>query len=353
MMRNGIPVVLTVLLAASVCMADVDVENGNAESFTLSAYARVRFGQFGGTLEIPDRSFFIESAGLSADFRITDNTEGQLQLETRPEEIYVKDCYLTWAPLSMLEVEAGRFKKPFCLNTLLSRWELQSMDHSITHGELENLLYSGRDIGVQLTMDTDVNLLPKLYLGIFNGSPDWENQDNEVQYSARAEFDLPMDITLGTGLTSLRFGEIDLESVDGYVCSARQLAVGGDIQFRRNISRDLALQLRGEFTRGDNWTLADVISGETAPEFQSWWCTGGLTWLTYKPSLESVTASVSLGSWEPDRTADQREDELSFTLTFDTGSPVTVSAAMINHRPHNVLFEENRTDYVLEAAVDL
>ncbi|MBN2586405.1 MAG: hypothetical protein JXR55_03850 [Candidatus Fermentibacteraceae bacterium] len=352
-MRNGFPVLAAVLLSASVCMADVDVENGNAESFTLSAYARVRFGQFGGTLEIPDRSFFIESAGLSADFRITDNTEGQLQLETRPEEIFVKDCYLSWAPLSMLEVQAGRFKKPFCLNTLLSRWELQSMDHSVTDGELENLLYSGRDIGSMLVLDPDVTGLPILSLGIFNGSPDWQNQDNEVQYSARAEFRLPMRIVLGAGLTTLRFGEIDLESVDGYVCSARQMAMGGDLQFSRDISRDLALQLRGEFVRGDNWSLADVISGETAPEFQSWWCTGGLTWLTFKPSLESVTASVSIGSWEPDRTADQREDELSFTLTFDTGSPVTFSAAMISHRPRNILFEEDRTDYLLEAAVDL
>lgn len=345
--------VLAVLTAATVCLADVDVENENADSFTLSAYARIRFGQFGGTLEVPDRSFYVESAGISADFRITSNTEGQLQLETRPDDIYLKDCYLSWSPLESAELQAGRFKKPFCLNTLLSRWELQSMDHSVTDRELEDLLYSGRDIGFQFALDPGSAFLPEITLGIFNGSPDWENQDNEIQYAARAEFDLPMDIKLGGGLTALRFGEINLESVEGYTCSARQMAMGGDLQFSRDLSRDLSLQIRGEFIRGDNWSLADVVNGETAPEFQSWWCTGGITWLTYKPSLRSVTASVSAGSWEPDRTLDQKEDEYSVTLAFDTGSPILFSAAVVSHRPHNMLFEEDRTDYVFEAALEL
>ncbi|OPL20102.1 MAG: hypothetical protein AVO35_01210 [Candidatus Aegiribacteria sp. MLS_C] len=347
-----IPFILA-LLAASVCVADVDVENGNAESFTLSAYLKVRFGQFGGSLEVPDRSFMVESAGLSADFRVTGNTEGQLQLETRPEDIYVKDCFIEWQPLNELGLTLGRFKKPFCLNTMLSRWDLQSIDHFAGDGELEDLLYSGRDIGAMIVVSPGIDPLPEISLGVFNGSPDFENQDNEVQYAVRALFRLPMDIELGAGLTSLRFGETDLSSVEGYVVSSRQMAYGADLQFSRDLSGDFSMMMRGEYIRGDNWDLANVMAGDPAPDFQTWWCTAGITWLTWRPSIRSITASVSYGSWKPDRNEASREDELTVTLELDTGSPFTVSAAAVSHRPSEMLFEEERMDYLLEAAVDL
>ncbi len=353
MKQTGIRILLIAFLIASGALADVDVENERAENFTLSAYARIRFSQFGGALVMPDRSFGIESAGLTADFDITDNTEGQLQLEIRPDEIYLKDCYILWDPLDLIGLQVGRFKKPFCLNTLTSTWNLQAIDHSITHRELSNLLYSDRDIGSVLILDPESEFLPVCTFGIFNGSPDAMNQDNEIQYVGRAEFELPYDIIVGADLTSLRFGEEDEFSVEGYTCSARQKAMGGDLQFETELGRDFSLLMRGEFVRGDNWSAADVISGDDPPEFQTWWFTGGITWKTYKPSLTSISASFSMASWKPDRSMDSREDELAFTVSIDTGTPVTVRAAMVNHRPHNIIFEEDRTDYILEVALDL
>ncbi|MEN8209921.1 MAG: hypothetical protein ABFR50_11800, partial [Candidatus Fermentibacteria bacterium] len=79
MKHAGIRFLLITLLITSYALADVDVENERAENFTLSAYARVRFSEFGGALTMPDKSFGIQSAGLTADFEIIDNTEGQLQ----------------------------------------------------------------------------------------------------------------------------------------------------------------------------------------------------------------------------------------------------------------------------------
>lgn len=349
----GIRILLTVFIITAAALADVDVENDSAENFTLSVYAKIRFSEFGGALVIPDRSFGIESAGLTADFDITDNTEGQLQLEIRPDDIFLKDCYILWEPFDFLGTQAGRFKKPFCLNTLTSTWDLQAIDHSITHRELSDLLYSGRDIGSVLILDPRPEYLPKCTFGIFNGSPDALNQNNEIQYTGRAEFELPYDIVVGTDLSSLRFGEENLETADGYICSARQTAMGADLQFETEIERDFSMLLRGEFARGDNWLLADVIGGDVPPEFSTWWFTGGIEWETDKPSLKSISASVSMGSWEPDRSVGSREDELVITLSVDTGSPVSFKAAMVNHRPHNIMFEENRTDYILEAALDL
>lgn len=349
----GIRILLTVLIITAAAFADVDVENDNAENFTLSVYARIRFSEFGGALVIPDRSFGIESAGLTADFDITDNTEGQLQLEIRPDDIFLKDCYILWEPFDFLGAQAGRFKKPFCLNTLTSTWDLQAIDHSITHRELSDLLYSGRDIGSVLILDPRLEYLPTCTFGIFNGSPDAMNQNNEIQYAGRAEFELPYDIVVGADLTSLRFGEEDEFSIEGYRFSPRQTAMGADLQFETELGRDFSLLLRGEFARGDNWLLANVIEGDVPPEFQTWWFTGGITFETDKPSLESISASLNMGSWEPDRSVGSREDELVITLSVDTGTPLTIRAAMVNHRPHNIMFEENRTDYILEAALDL
>jgi hypothetical protein len=344
---------LVVFLVTTAAMADVDVENEEAESFTLSAYARIRYSEFGGALTIPDRSFGIESAGITADFEIVDNVEGQLQLETKPDDIFLKDCYLLWQPFDILEVQAGCFKKPFCLNSLTSTWDLQAIDHSITHRELSDLLYSGRDIGSAFIFDPGITGLPEIYLGIFNGSSDWINQDNELQYTARAEFGLPLDITIGADFSTLRFGEENLQSTDGYIVSARQSAFGGDLEFETDLSKEFSLLFRSEFLRGDNWADADVIEGETAPGFQTWWCTAGVSWKTDKPFVDNIAASFSLASWKPDRTVDRREDEITFTLTLDTGTPLTLRAAAISSRPHNVPFEDDHTDFVLEAALHL
>ncbi len=353
MKHIGIRFLLTVFLVTAAAQADIDVENVKAENFTLSVYAKVRFSEFGGTLVMPDRSFSIESSGLKADFEVTDNTRGQLQLEIRPDNVFLKDCYVLWEPLDFLGIQAGRFKKPFCLNTLTSTWNLQSIGHSITHRKLTDLLYSNRDIGSVAIFDPGSAFLPVFTFGVFNGSPGALNQDNEIQYAGRAEIELPYDITVGADFTSLRFGKEDLGTLNGYILSARQTAIGADLQFETDLGKKFSMLMRGEIVKGNNWAAVNVIEGDNPPEFQTWWFTGGVTWKTDKPSLESVTASLSMGSWEPDHSVGSREDELTFTVNFDTGSPLTIRAAMVNHRPHNIMFKENRSDYILEAALDL
>ncbi len=349
---TALTLVLTILMAATVS-ADVDVENANANTFILSAYTRVRYSEFGGALTIPDRSFTIESAGLTADFDIDDNLAGQLQLEIKPDEIFLKDCYILWEPFNMIELQAGQFKKPFCLNTITSTWNLQAIDHSITHRELSNLLYSGRDIGVTGILNADPVWIPRLSLGVFNGSPDAINQNNEIQYVVRAEFNTPLGIMIGVDLSALRFGKEDPELVNGYKCSARQKAMGADLQLNIDINGDFSFLLRSEYLRGDNWQMVNVIEGEDPPEFQTWWVTGGITWKTNKPALENISASVSMASWQPDRSVNSREDELIFTFSIDTGTPLSIRAAAVNHQPHNIIFEENHTDYILELALDI
>ncbi len=346
-------IVLLLCISCSAVFADVDVENEEAEAFTLSVYARVRYSEFGGALTIPDRTFSIESSGITADFVIDDGLEGQFQLEARPGEVFIKDCYITWEATKYGELQAGRFKKPFSLNTLISNWNLQSISHSISHRKLTDLLYSGRDIGIAILFDTGRDYLPELTLGVFNGSADPVNQDNEIQYAARMDIELPAGIMLGADLSTLRFGEQDTESVSGYITSPRQIAWGTDIQFAFDATDDLSFLLRSEYLRGDNWELADVIHEENAPIFETWWVTGGFTWKTDTPLLDEVIGSISMASWRPDRSADPREDELTVTLGFNTSTPVSFRLAAVNHKPHEMPSTESATDYLAELLLDI
>lgn len=344
---------LVILVVCGITYADVDVENDRADSFTLSAYARIRYTEFGGVLTVPEKSFSIESAGLTADFVIDDGLEGQFQLEARPGEVFVKDCFLLWEPLDNAGLRVGRFKKPFCLNTLTGSWDLLSIDHSISHRELTDLLYSGRDIGATLLIDPKIELVPELILGLFNGSPDPLNQDNDLQYAARLEWALPAGIDLGAGLSMLRLGETDVEEVSGYITSPRQVAWGVDLRFDIDIVKDLAFLLDGEYVRGDNWDLADVVHGANAPIFETWWLTGGFAWKTDTPVVNELVGSVSIASWKPDASLEPREDEFTVTLGFNTSTPVSVRMAVLSYRPHEMMLAEKTTDYLVELLLDL
>jgi len=341
------------LLCAGGASADIDVENGEAESFSLSAYARIRYTEFGGPLTVPDRTFTIESAGLSADFEIADALEGQLQVETVPGEVFLKDCFLRWSPLTWADLRAGQFKKPFCLNTMTSTWDLLSFDHAITDRELEDLLYSGRDIGAGLGLDPGMDFVPELTLGVFNGSGDPENQDDELQYAARMEVELPAGFALGADASMLRFGEPDPESVTGYSVSSRQNALGVDLSFGADVTHSLSAAFQGEYVLGDNWAEADVVHGAGAPSFRTWWAALGLALETDAPAVEEVSLSVCMASWKPDDALPAREDELSVSLGIDTGTPVSLVTAVLCHMPEDMPSEIDRTDYVLEMALDL
>ncbi|MBD3278685.1 MAG: hypothetical protein GF388_10320, partial [Candidatus Aegiribacteria sp.] len=289
-MRTTLTVLVLLFLAPVVVKADVDVENDEADSFTFSTYARIRYNQYGGEMEVPNRSFVIESAGFTADYTIDSSADGQLQIETTPEEVYVKDCFLDWRPTEFLECRMGQFKKPFCLNSILSRWDLMAIDHSVASDEVEDLLYAGRDIGSVFTVNTNRDWFPEIAFGVFNGSDSWKNQNNEIQYSARAVFELPMNFVLGGDYTSLRLGEMDQGSITGYSVSRRLNAWSGDLQFEADLSTDLTLLTRCEMLQGDNWKDADVITEEDCPAFRAWWFTTAVTLRTAIPALESVTA---------------------------------------------------------------
>ncbi len=345
---------LFVILLVPVCAsATVDVENTNAEAFTLSCNLFMRYTVYGELNVIPDEAFSLRRASLSAEFTLSDNLDGELQIETRPTEIYLKDCFLNWEPANWAGLKAGQFKKPFGLNTLTSSWNLLTLDHSLVHWMATDLNYSGRDLGLEVTLSPSGQYLPVLTVGVFNGSAlGIEKDNNENQYVARCLFSLPGGIELGGGLSSIRLGEPDPAVPSGYSSSTRQWCKGADISFAGNVTNDLEILAVAEYVKGPNWMLVDVIAGEEAPDFSSFWASIGGVWrLRNVPGLRSLEAYLSYDTIRPE-SDDAEETLISPIIGVWFSRSIRVRFGACIHTFENMFAMEDYTDYILEAAVN-
>jgi hypothetical protein len=343
--------VIALLLVATIAMADIDVENSDADVFLLSGNVYTRYTVFGQRGIIPDESFSIRRAGLTADVRLSDNLEAQIQIETRPTELYLKDCFLDWAPADWVGIRIGQFKKPFCLNTLTNSWDLMTMDHSLAHWTVLDLHYGGRDPGLEMTFSEPSGHVV-FTAGIFNGAGFGEEKDNkENQYVARCVFALPYGIELGGGFTSLRLGEADPDVPSGYTSSPHQRCIGADVSFENEVLTDLDIRIAGEYVTGANWLLADVIEAEEAPDFESIWAScGGMLRLRNVPGIRSLEANVGFELLRPDDTGAE-EQIISPVLGVWFSRTVRLRLGAQSHSFRQMFAMEGYTDYIVEAAV--
>jgi hypothetical protein len=339
-------------ILCGISTADIDVENADSEIFFLSGNLFARYSVYGERNTIPDEAFSVRRASLTAAFCLSSTLEGELQIETRPREIYLKDCFLDWEPADWARLRVGQFKKPFCLNTLTSSWNLLTLDHSQVHWMTTDLNYSGRDLGLQVTFSPPGDYLPVLTAGIFNGAGIGEEKDsNETQIAARYLFRLPLGVEFGGGYTVLRLGELDPDVPSGYTSSPDQSCLGADVSFTRDVTDELELRAAAEYVTGSNWMLADVVTGEEAPDFTSFWVTaGGLLLLGSVPGIWSLEADFSYDMIRPD-SSDAEETVISpvIGVWFSRNTRLRLGACL--HSFENMLNTEDYTDYIVEAAV--
>jgi hypothetical protein len=356
MHSGGCPVIrlFAVLIFLFPCcvLAVIDVENSDAESFTLSCSVFARYSVYGERNVIPDEEFSIRRASLTAEFELSDALDGELQVETRPTEVYLKDCYLNWEPLAWAGVRVGQFKKPFCRGSMTSGWNLLTMDRSLMHQLVSDLRFSGRDLGVQFTLAPPGDLMPVITGGIFNGAPIGTPKDNnEKQLAGRCTFTLPWGIELSGGVSSVRLGEADPLEPSGYVFSTRQWCIGGDVCFSRNVTPDLEIRGEAEYIRGPNWSLVNIILGEEPPDFSGFRAAcGGMFDLSSVPGLRSLEANMGYEMMKPDST-DAEETLLSPVIGVWFSPGIRVRAGAEIHSFSGMAGVENYTDYILEAAV--
>jgi hypothetical protein len=263
------------IVAASVAMTDVSSDN--SLSLELEGYAYLRYSVYGSDGSVPDDAFVLRRAGLKADFELPAALSGQLQVETRTDEVFLKDCYVDLAPLETAEARVGLFKVPFCRATMVGSWELRSPEHAICDDALTGLAYAGRDLGAMVSARPIRPL--RAFLCLSNGGPPEDAPDDrEQQYAARAELDGPGGLRLGAGLTRLRVGEADPSLPQGYVRSAVQRAWSSDLSWSFVPGPRVELGLAGEYAEADNWLDAAVLEGEDPPLMRCLWTSAYVDW---------------------------------------------------------------------------
>ncbi len=288
---------LVVIVVSFSAFADIDVENNNSETFKISGYFDGSFAEWGDYNIVPSREFFVRRAGLEVNADLTELFSTEIKLETRPDEIFLKDVFIAWDPHKDITARFGQFKKENLLSGSISTWNLNMFDRPQIYTFCEDLTYSGRDLGTDLTIE-----LPQFYgmefsgtAGVFNGEERAdERENNELLYSFRGEIDIPAaNLALGTSVVSHREGVANPAVPSGYTSSARQNAMSADIEFTYEFSNWYEFDLTAEYAIGDNWKQVDVLAEENAPSYQSYWCTASVT---YKPWNISGINAISLSA---------------------------------------------------------
>ncbi len=264
------------LLLSSIAYA-VDVENPLSEKFEICGYIDASYAEWGLYNAVPSREFSIRRSGIELTGEITETFMAELKVEIRPDEVYLKDAAFSWEPVSSVRARIGQFKRETTLGGNISSWQLCVFDRPLVYEFAENLTYTGRDMGLDLSFS-----LPDFkgceirgIAGLFNGDErSAERIDNEMLYSFRGEIEIPsIDLTVGASAVSHRQGMEDTQSLEGYTVSSRMNSISADVSLSYKFSNWFDLSANSEFALGDNWQNYDFLVDVDPPEFSGYWAT--------------------------------------------------------------------------------
>lgn len=312
-----------------------------------SGQAYIRYSDWGHITAGPSSEFHIRRASITAETRILHNLSVELEVETRPDEAYLKDCIVAWSPWSSLEISLGRFKKPFCIGTTTSNRRLLSVERPLTHDLVSDLGYSGRSVGVMTVFRPPLPFAPGISAGVFNGP----GNDREKMYVLRAEFEPLGDLTLGGSYSVLRLGEPNPMLPSGYIVSDRMGALSAHLRYRPDITDDIGVSIDGEYIRGDNWDSADVVYGESPPAFETRWLAATVELrLRDVPGIRSLEGGLAWSERKPEVHAESRSSALAPMLGVAVSRNSRVRLTAISRSLHGVTTQEY-TDYIAELMV--
>ncbi len=349
---------VALILTVQPLLGAVDVENPFCRSLTLEGYLDLRYNRNGSYNAVPSREFQIRRSGLEVAAEITNNLESELKVEFQPDQVFLKNALVQWSPLDFASARFGQFKRETVLGGTLSTWKLPLFERPLSYQLMEDLTYSGRDIGI----DLEVNLRPVESLilsgtaGVFNGDERGEERENnELLYSFRgvAEF-VPLNLKLGGSVILHRLGAVNSQSVEGYISSSRLMAFSADFQFDHSFSNWYDLQILGEYSTGDNWEWVDVLAGENPPGFKGIWGAATISWHPWK--IDAIrTISFSAGYERLQENLDlnnMNKKQISFMGSVYPTENTRIRFGQVIHIDDNPLYEEeDYTDLVMEAGL--
>ncbi|MFO7627403.1 MAG: hypothetical protein R6V62_09115 [Candidatus Fermentibacteraceae bacterium] len=318
-----------------------------AVAVDLSGQVFARYEMQGEPACGPAGEFLIKRASITAESELGSNLSVELELETRPDEVYLKDCFISWSPLDYLDLTLGQFKKPFCLATDKSNWNMLSIQRPLTHDIVSDLGYSGRSPGFMLEVSVPVFLRTTLSAGVFNGP----GTESEKMYAALLSVEPFADIVLGGAVSLLRLGEYDPAQPSGYIASEGMTAFSGYINAEHKVTSSTTLMLDAEYVSGRNWEEADVVYGEIPPGFRSYWVSGAFKRrLRDVPGIRSLEAGLSWSVSTPETDVSRSERVLAPMVGLGITSSARLRFSVVSTSfPGGA--QDGFTDYLTELAV--
>lgn len=346
-------ILIVVFLATQLATANIDVKNNLSEKFKISGYIDAGFTEWGAYNTIPSREFSIRRSGFRFNAELMETMKSEIKIEVRPDELFLKNVLVSWAPVDWSRTRIGQFKRETLLGGKLSSWDLNMLERPLVYDLCENLTYAGRDQG----FDIRVDLLPLKGLelrgtaGVFNGDERGEErEDNELLYTFRGEIKIPaLDVKIGASAASHRQGIRNQEETSGYSLSARQNMLSADFSVDYKISNWYDISVAAEVTTGNNWALVDVIAGEEAPRFKGMW--GSFT-SAYHPLQVKGIKTISLtGSYDylaASTDLDSRHTKLSIIGAVYPAKNIRFRFGGIKNSISGTLANDDYTDIMAE-----
>ncbi|PIE51831.1 hypothetical protein CSA37_09735 [Candidatus Fermentibacteria bacterium] len=349
---------VALILTVQPLLGAVDVENPFCRSLTLEGYLDLRYSRNGSYNAVPSREFQIRRSGLEVAAEVTDNLEAELKVELQPDEVFLKNALVQWSPLDFASARFGQFKRETVLGGTLSTWNLPLFERPLSCNLMEDLTYSGRDIG----MDIEVNLRPVESLiltgtaGVFNGDERAEERENnELLYSFRGVAEaVPLNLKLGGSVILHRLGAVNSQSVEGYISSSRLMAFSADIQFNHSFSNWYDIQILGEYTIGDNWEWVDALAGEDPPFFKGLWSAVTFSWHPWNiDAIRTISLSAGYDRLQENLDLDNmKNQQISLICSVYPTENTRIRFGRVIHIEQNPLQEENEyTDIIMEAGL--
>lgn len=121
--------------------------------------------------QIPNNEFLLARTRVGVKAKISENLSIEIEADLSDDEL-IKDAKFEYEFNQYISITAGKHKMPFSMERLTSVGKLIFIDRSKTVREIEDLKYSGRDIGLSLHgLLFDFNRIELEYsVGVFNGT---------------------------------------------------------------------------------------------------------------------------------------------------------------------------------------
>ncbi len=183
--------------------AQTESDNKGKEVYPVEVHGTLRSKYEYQTEEGKGR-FEVRNARINVEGRLSEIIKYKAEIDLCDEgAIKMLDAYTRLKPVNDMKITVGQFRVPFTIDAHRSPHKQYFANRSFIAKQVGNV----RDVGASVEYTLDAGFPIVLEAGIFNGSGLTNQKDywtNEVNYSAKAQFELPKDFNLTLSMQKIK-----------------------------------------------------------------------------------------------------------------------------------------------------